>query len=152
MKVCRVCTVDLPDENFHVGYRQCKKCTAIKARAAYLKRKAEDPAKIREHKRKWRMTNREKHLAGMRRRSLKRLYGILPEQYDAMFAAQNGCCAICLRSETQIGRRLHVDHCHDTGTVRKLLCGNCNSAIAKLQHSPEIMRKAASYIEEFPIS
>lgn len=84
---------------------------------------------------------------------LKKAFGITIEQYDVMLLRQKGVCAICSRPETakhQNGKikYLSVDHCHTTGKVRALLCGLCNTGIGKLRHSPELLRKAANYVEE----
>lgn len=66
-----------------------------------------------------------------RRESLKRLYAITPEQYDALYAAQSGLCAICHEPESiEVKKRnpwtLAVDHDHETGAIRGLLCNRCN--------------------------
>ena len=65
-----------------------------------------------------------------RNKQLKKRYNITLEDYDQMFAEQNGVCAICKlpeTSENQYGiKRLSVDHDHQTGRVRGLLCYNCN--------------------------
>ncbi len=44
--------------------------------------------------------------------------------------------------------RLVIDHCHSTGAIRGLLCSNCNTAIGLLSDNPEIIRKAADYLEK----
>ncbi|WP_347878324.1 endonuclease VII domain-containing protein [Streptomyces sp. KS 21] len=59
-----------------------------------------------------------------------------------MVAAQGGLCCICLKAPA-----VHVDHCHETGRVRGVLCFNCNSAIGKLGDDPDILRRAISYLE-----
>lgn len=59
----------------------------------------------------------------------KRLYGITVEQYDEMFEEQGGLCAICRKPP--INYRLAVDHDHDTGAVRGLLCPPCNRSLEK---------------------
>lgn len=68
-------------------------------------------------------------------------YGISQRQVDAMKARQGGLCAIC-----RGGSSLHVDHDHDTGVVRGLLCGNCNRAIGLLAHDQSRMRAAIAYL------
>jgi hypothetical protein len=77
---------------------------------------------------------------------LKKLYGITPEQYERMLEDQNHRCAICQEPEKQ-SRRLAVDHDHSTGKVRSLLCQSCNTAIGKLKDDPELIRRAAEYVE-----
>ena len=79
-------------------------------------------------------------------------YGIKPEDYNNLLIKQNGVCAICLKSETKIHPRtkqvaqLSIDHCHTTGKVRGLLCGNCNFAIGHLQDSPYLCERAMNYL------
>lgn len=59
-------------------------------------------------------------------------YGLTPEQYKALYEAQNGSCYICQRA-TGKTKRLAVDHDHATGYVRGLLCGPCNSILAQIR-------------------
>jgi hypothetical protein len=82
---------------------------------------------------------------------LRRRYGMAPEDYESMSAAQGGVCAICGRAESRVARgrllRLAVDHDHRTGRVRGLLCAECNVGIGKLGDSPDRLRAAAAYLE-----
>ena len=73
------------------------------------------------------------------------LYGITIEQYDEMLAAQEGACAICRGTESG-APRWQVDHDHQTGTVRGLLCNSCNLALGLLKDSPEIVGAALNYL------
>lgn len=75
-------------------------------------------------------------------------YNITPEQYFVMLAAQAGVCAICHRPPTN-GRDWHVDHNHETGQVRALLCGRCNTAIGQFRDDPALCRAAADYLEQY---
>lgn len=81
----------------------------------------------------------------------KRYYGLTGEQYGAMLAEQKGCCAICSRPETAMvngsPKAMHVDHCHETGMIRALLCNNCNPMLGHAKDNPETLRIAADYIE-----
>ncbi|WP_329408178.1 endonuclease VII domain-containing protein [Streptomyces sp. NBC_00704] len=77
-----------------------------------------------------------------RRGHLKRQYGMTEAERDAMVASQKGLCVICLKAPA-----VHVDHCHETGRVRGVLCFNCNSAIGKLGDDPDAVRRAAAYLE-----
>jgi uncharacterized protein YbaR (Trm112 family) len=72
-----------------------------------------------------------------------RMYGLTEQQYVAMLVAQNNCCAICKRV-----RHLWVDHDHETGQVRGLLCKHCNSAIGLLEDSIPRMEAALRYIKD----
>lgn len=79
--------------------------------------------------------------------SIKKKFGISVEQYNQMFAAQSGTCAICSRHQSQFKTRLAVDHNHKTGEVRGLLCDPCNRAIGLLQESEQSLLKAVEYIK-----
>lgn len=75
----------------------------------------------------------------------QRKYGLSPDQYKALLASQNNCCAIC-ELPLDLGKRTHTDHCHETNKVRGILCHHCNSGIGLLKHSPELMRRAIAYV------
>lgn len=87
------------------------------------------------------------------RNNLMRFYGITPEEYDAMLAAQDGVCAICRRPESTIDyrskkpQRLAVDHCHVTKAIRGLLCANCNRGLGGLKHDQDVLRAAIRYLD-----
>lgn len=83
----------------------------------------------------------------------KRNYGIDEADLEQMKKDQDYKCYICGSEGFLIGKNNHneklaVDHDHKTGKVRKLLCHNCNRALGLLQDNPELLRKAASYVEE----
>jgi Recombination endonuclease VII len=73
-------------------------------------------------------------------------YGMTIADYEALLARQNGVCRICKTKPA--GRRLAVDHCHVTDTIRSLLCNNCNLGVGNFKDNPARMREAADYIEE----
>lgn len=104
-----------------------------------------------EYMRNWYRAAQEHDPDHVKNKYLKRHYGVTVEWYNAQHAAQDGKCAICGQEETAVihGRRisLAVDHCHDTGRVRGLLCRACNNAIGALGHDPERFRKAIAYLE-----
>lgn len=77
---------------------------------------------------------------------LRRAYGITVEEYEELLEQQGGVCAIC-RDTNSDGRRLHVDHCHDALHVRGLLCFRCNAVLGNVNDDPEILRKAAEYLD-----
>jgi hypothetical protein len=79
---------------------------------------------------------------------IEREYGLTQAQYEAMLAAQGNGCAICGRApEGSYPGMLHVDHCHETGRLRGLLCQVCNLSLGKFQHNPALLRLAADYLE-----
>lgn len=84
------------------------------------------------------------------RQAYRRLqkYGVTPEQYDALMETQGGACAICLRAfgPDRYRDRAHVDHCHDTGRVRGLLCPSCNTALGHLRDSVPNLERAIAYL------
>ncbi len=74
-------------------------------------------------------------------------YGITIKDYDAMFLEQRGVCKICSLPQTN-KRCIHlcVDHDHDTGKVRGLLCDPCNRAIGLLKDDERLLQKAIDYL------
>lgn len=74
------------------------------------------------------------------------------EAYNQLFKFQNECCAICKQPESVVDpkskkvRRLSVDHCHETGRVRGLLCHNCNRAIGLLKDNVAIIDNIKAYL------
>ena len=82
-----------------------------------------------------------------RKNSLKRLYGITLQEYQVLLDAQNGVCAVC--GEPPQGKRkfLAVDHDHETGQIRGLLCTTCNVGLGALRDSLELLHAALAYLE-----
>ena len=90
---------------------------------------------------------REKVALRLRENNFKRKYGLTLAAWHDMFAAQNGQCALCaeILDASNIAS-IHVDHAHDTGKVRGLLCNFCNTGLGMFRDSPDLMQKAAEYI------
>lgn len=86
------------------------------------------------------------HLPERYRNHDLRVYGITSKDYDRMSEKQGGVCAICKKPEKSKNGRLCVDHCHLTGKVRGLLCGNCNTGIGKLGEDIAVLEAAIRYI------
>ena len=86
------------------------------------------------------------HVRKVSRKTSCRRAGITVEQYDEMFESQGGTCAICRTRPDE--RSLAIDHCHETDTVRGLLCMSCNIALGKFQDDPQLMFRAAHYIRK----
>lgn len=80
---------------------------------------------------------------------LRRNYGITLDEYNSMYAKQNGLCAICSKPDEVKGRRLAVDHDHETGQVRALLCGNCNRGLGNFKDDANMLIKATRYLVKY---
>lgn len=80
---------------------------------------------------------------------LKHLYGITIEEYEEILEGQNYACEICQKAIGCKDNRPYVDHDHETGALRGLLCQNCNSVLGLAHDLPEVLRRAANYIEKY---
>lgn len=103
---------------------------------------------------KWQKAWRERNPDKVKNTELKKMYGITLEDYRRMSEEQKHTCAICGCKETAIDakgseRFMPVDHCHKTGKVRALLCSHCNRSLGGFKDDPDLLRKAAAYIESF---
>lgn len=94
------------------------------------------------YQKQWAANNRE----AAKSIQLKTRYGIDLKRYNEILEIQNFSCAICKKHESEFGRKLSVDHCHDTGVIRGLLCGNCNTAIGKLKDNKQLLNNAIDYL------
>ncbi len=72
-------------------------------------------------------------------------YGLTPEQYQFLLSSQDGVCATC-GSINKDGRRLAVDHDHETGEIRGLLCHNCNVILGLVNDRPEVLLSLVEYL------
>jgi hypothetical protein len=82
-------------------------------------------------------------------RKLMKTYGITEKYYDILLEKQKYKCAICkIYRHITDGKKLAIDHCHDTGVVRGLLCHMCNNALGLLRDDTEIINNAIKYLDE----
>lgn len=86
---------------------------------------------------RWKETNH--------RARLRREFGITPEIVAATLTAQGGACAICCSVFTKTP---HIDHDHETGRFRGLLCASCNRGLGMLKDNQTILLRAAGYVEK----
>lgn len=90
----------------------------------------------------WREANPDK----VKHTELMRRLGISLEEYNRMHKEQNGKCKICNKEESYEGYSLAVDHCHETGKIRGLLCSSCNKALGMFKDSITNLQKAINYL------
>ena len=104
----------------------------------------------RVYEKRWKELNPEKVSRAIESCRLKKLYGISLAQYEKMFASHSGLCDACGCQPTgkRAKAKLQVDHCHGTGFIRGLLCGNCNTALGMLSDSPDKIVKLLLYVKK----
>ena len=127
---CSTCKLDKPKNKFYknrsrsrgYGY-QCKTCKGALDKKIYSKEKQKS----------------YKHL---------KRYGINKDGYNTMFEKQQGCCAICNTHQSNLKRSLAVDHCHETGKIRGLLCTNCNIGLGNFKDSLVNLNMAVFYLSK----
>lgn len=135
---CYGCELPLGEEHFTPGIWErgrgrCRPCQKTYSAAHYA-------------------ANREKRIAAMIVYNMLKKYGVTQERYQELLEAQSHRCAICGAGSgwrhRQSGelKKLAVDHCHETGRVRGLLCDACNLGIGKLRHDPHLLQKAIDYL------
>lgn len=125
MRRCNACGAEKPLDEFPwhrkgVRHHKCKPCYAL-----YFRR--------------YRQEKPEMFKANCRRQNIRK-YGIRPEDYDRLLAHQGGTCAIAGCEETA---RLHIDHDHETGEVRGILCLLCNLAMVTVDQPEKLVHLQA---------
>jgi len=141
MKTCRKCGKTKHLDDFHVlsssndGHQpRCKVC-ARKATKEWREAKGNIPL------------SPEQSRANL----LKSKFNITVEQYDNMLAEQDNRCAICNRHQLELTRRFAVDHDHEFGYIRGLLCSICNTSLGGFKDSVEILKSAIAYLESHEV-
>lgn len=162
-KVCKHCEIVRPTSDFYRdaaaadGLRpECKACTRVRRKRWYDTNREREIARARA----WQRANRERASATQRRNNARperkrksrdayyrRTFGISADGFDALLAAQGGGCAICGRRPER-DASLHLDHCHDTGRIRGILCLSCNQALGHFHDDPALLEAAARYLHQ----
>ena len=136
------------------GYalKKCKQCGRIKNKTEFQKDVSKKDG-LRPECKECTSINRKKSYDFERRRKheLNRKYKNGHDEYKRLFEEQKGKCAICKSPENGRYKSLSVDHCHDTGKIRGLLCNNCNRGIGLLQDSCEVVESALQYLKEHKV-
>ncbi len=131
MKTCPVCSVSKAPDQYWKGQYCCIECQKDKQKNSWASR---TPKK-----------RLEQHL--------KYKYGVTHAEFLHQWEAQHGCCAICkdelpdLMTYENRRRGYAIDHNHDTGAFRGILCLKCNSLLGMAKDSVDVLRKAIAYLE-----
>jgi hypothetical protein len=121
--------VDVP-----AGHKLCRTCGEVKPHSQWHRNATASDGLSTRCKACRAVQGRQGHL--------KRQYGITEAERDELVASQGGVCCICLAALP-----VHVDHCHNTGRVRGVLCFSCNAALGQFKDRPDVIRRAATYVE-----
>lgn len=137
-----------PKTGLSVSYAYKRGCRCEACRANKAVYTANEGEKARERARKWHKENPER-VKQHRKRSADRRW---LKAWGDLLEKQNGKCAVCGRGGadpdmSNSSKRLCVDHCHDTGAIRGLLCGHCNVGLGHFQDDPELLQAAIDYLE-----
>lgn len=148
-KTCYRCKQVLPSSEFTQDPRvisglksYCKRCCREDAQERLEKDRERINARVRAYRK--RIYTPENG----RLRHLRNKYGLTKAAYLELLASQDGRCAICGAEQAGGRGNWHVDHDHNTGVVRGLLCAKCNVGIAQFNDNPELMLLAVTYLRE----
>lgn len=128
-----------------IGIKLCRRCQRSLP-ASQFARNSYSPDGLRSECRSCRFKADRAYLLNAR-------FQLSVQEYEAMLADQDGRCALC-RSEKPGGRwnRFAVDHCHETGLIRGLLCWSCNRALGALGDTPVAIGRAFAYVTKYLLS
>lgn len=146
LKRCYRCKKDYSTDNFYKSNKRkdglqtrCKTCN-YELQKEWL---TQNKDKERERQRIYYKDNKE-YVTGLNEKyRLKRKYGLTTEDVAQMKEIQNNLCAICGEE-----RKLVIDHCHSTGSVRELLCISCNRMLGFARDSTFVLQKAVEYLDK----
>lgn len=131
-KICTKCKIEKSIDDFYDHSKQrkqshCKKCNHF-ARS------------------KWAKNNKTAANLVARKSRFKILYNITENDYIMLLKEQKFLCKICNLEHSE-SKPLCVDHCHETGKIRGLICKSCNNAIGLLKHNITVIQNALNYLQ-----
>ena len=152
MKKCSGCKQKKPVTDFNKNRSEKDglqdRCRVCQSKA--VKKSMQKPGAKRKHQdyqNKWRKGKGRLKTKIVRKKTLlKTRYGLTLEEYFLMYEAQDGVCPICKR--VMLLEKVTVDHNHQTGKIRGLLCNQCNRGVGLLRDSVTLLRNAADYLEK----
>jgi len=141
-KPCRSCSNSLQAGGkgnlYHKDSKTCTACSAIKALSEFFSYKkgyyhscCKKCSKVKSqkyHKNVYRFAK----------------YGLKKEDYHIMLINQNNKCAIC---KSELNNEVTIDHCHESGKVRGILCGKCNKGLGNFRDNVEFLTNAINYLK-----
>lgn len=147
MHKCSMCKIEKEKTEFFKDSRKkngirshCKDCCQRETKSWRERNRSEYNSYVAQ----WRAKNPDRQ----HKTEIKRNYGISIEKYNEMLTAQSCKCLICSKQHDPTIKkgRLFVDHDHQTGEVRGLLCGKCNMALGLFNDNIDLIKKAISYL------
>ena len=106
----------------------------------------ENKEKVKANVKRWQTLNKDKVNEASRKSKLKTRYGMNSEDYDFLYEKQKGYCAICETHQSDLKRSLCIDHNHETGKVRGLLCDDCNRGLGCFDDNVAMINSAIDYL------
>lgn len=150
VKICSKCKEEKSFSCFYKSKKGCKHGLSSYCKECYKilrhTRWKRDKEKVKQQYKKWEQNNPDKR----KNIQLRNNHGLTLDDYNAMLKNQRGVCAICGRPERikhkEKIRDLAVDHNHQTGKIRQLLCGNCNYMLGHADENITILQNAITYL------
>lgn len=135
----------------HVGapnkwFGRCKSCGELHEQTGREIQRNQSPMSCKNY------TPHNKKFECKRDGIIRRQYGITLADYEELLETQNFKCAICGNEDEVEGRRLAIDHCHESGDVRGLLCGKCNRGLGLFYDNPELLSNAIKYLNQYSLA
>lgn len=141
MKECVKCKEILPIDDFDDRFYTLVDGSVTKTKRSHCRTCQRESNRLRYHNNK---STKEAHRKASYKHRIKK-YGLTIKEYDELYSSQDGKCYIC---NIKPDRQLNIDHCHQTGKVRKLLCAACNTALGHSKEDIEILKSLIRYLEE----
>lgn len=132
------------------GPRRCKRCGEEKPAAEFADRYSRHVCKVcySDAGNAWQRDHPEEAARHKRNHHLLMKFGITADEADALLAEQGGVCPICREEISDArGYEPHIDHDHETGQVRGILCFLCNAGLGQFRDNPDRLRAAIVYLE-----
>lgn len=146
-KVCTKCKCAKKLTSFYTDKKRIRSiCKSCDKKALSIWR-INNRDKLRAHCRNWYKKNK----CVRREYSIKTRFGITTKQYENMLHDQGYKCGICGKNQSLFKKRFSIDHNHETGKIRGLLCPQCNVALGLFKDNQEILISAAKYVTKHKV-